>query len=163
MLNWKHSDELSRSSLPRQKTRTGLSANSAWDWMMISLALDLAEEIVDFNSTMLPLRATLQMWYMLFCQPTLHKPKWFLALFRSARTSCTTFGWFVPSRPIPQEKSGSLIYRHICLMNHEKTHQTKPLGQGGPLDALLTPWDPLTTPQSTPSDPYTGLLASLHS
>ena len=56
MLNWKHSDELSRSSLPRQKTRTGLSANSAWDWMMISLALDLAEEIVDFNSTMLSLK-----------------------------------------------------------------------------------------------------------
>ena len=81
MLNWKHSDELSRSSLPRQKTRTVLSANSAWDWMMISLALDLAEEIVDFNSTMLPLRATLQMWYMLFCQPTLHETKWFLALF----------------------------------------------------------------------------------
>ena len=35
-------------------------------------------------------------------------------LFRSARTSCTTFGWSV--RPfVPQEKSGSLIYRHVCL------------------------------------------------
>ena len=70
-------------------------------------------------------------------------------------------GSFVPSRP--QEKSGSLIYRHICLMNHEKTHQTNPMGPGGLLDALLTPWDPLATPQTTPSDPYTGLLASLHS
>ena len=47
-------------------------------------------------------------------------------IFRSARTSCTTFGWFVPSVRV-QEKSGSLIYRHICLMNHEETHQTNPM------------------------------------
>ena len=44
---------------------------------------------------------------------------------RSTRTSCTTFGWSRPSHPSRvQEKSGSLIYRHISLMNHEKTHQT---------------------------------------
>ena len=42
------------------------------------------------------------------------------AFFRSARTSCTTSGWPVD----PQEKSGSLIYRQICLMNHKKTHET---------------------------------------
>ena len=71
-------------------------------------------------------------------------------LFRSARTSCTTSDG---SRPVPQEKSGSLIYRHICLMNHVKTHQTNPMAPWHPLDALLTPWDPLATPQSTPSDP----------
>ena len=77
-----------------------------------------------------------------------------MLLFRSARTSCTTFGWSRPSRPSrPQEKSGSLIYRHICLMNHEKTHQTNPMAQWDPLDALVTPWDPLATPKSTPSDP----------
>ena len=40
-------------------------------------------------------------------------------------------GSFVPS--VPQEKFGSLIYRHICLMNHEDTHQTNP----------MAPWDPL--------------------
>ena len=51
-----------------------------------------------------------------------------------------------------QEKSGSLIYRHMCIMNHEKTHQTNPMAPWDPLDALLTPWNPLATPQSTPSD-----------
>ena len=29
------------------------------------------------------------------------------------------------------------IYRHICLMNHEKTHQTNPMAPWDPLDALL--------------------------
>ena len=32
-------------------------------------------------------------------------------------------------------------------MNHEKTHQTNPMAPWDPLDALLTPWDPLATPQ----------------
>ena len=45
------------------------------------------------------------------------------------------------------------IQRYMCLMNHEKTHQTNPKAPWDPLDALLTPWDPLATPQSTPSDP----------
>ena len=67
-------------------------------------------------------------------------------LFRSARTSCTTFNWFV--RPVRvQEKSGSLIYRHICLMNHEKTHQTNP----------MAPWDPL---DDHPEDPASCRLSS---
>ena len=35
-------------------------------------------------------------------------------------------------------------------MDHEKTHQTNPMAPWDPLDALLTPWDPLATPQSTP-------------
>ena len=42
----------------------------------------------------------------------------------------------------PQEKSGSLIYRHTCLMNHQKTRLT----------SLMAPWDPLATPW-VPSDP----------
>ena len=37
----------------------------------------------------------------------------------------------------PQEKSGSLIYRHICLMNHEKTYQTNPMAPWDPLIALV--------------------------
>ena len=57
--------------------------------------------------------------------------------------------WLVrPSRP--QEKSGSLIYRHICLMNHEKTHQTNPLAPWDPLDALLTPGTPWQPPNRPP-------------
>ena len=94
--------------------------------------------------------------YLYFSPPIPH-PFSLSFLFRSARTSCTTFGWSRPVRPSrpsrPQEKSGSLIYRHICLMNHEKTHQTNPMAQWDPLDALVTPWDPLATPKSTPSDP----------
>ena len=35
-------------------------------------------------------------------------------LFRSARTSCTTFNWSVPSRPVRvQEKSGSHIQAYV--------------------------------------------------
>ena len=62
-----------------------------------------------------------------------------LYLFRSARTSCTTFGWFVrPVRPSRAKNLDHYIYRHICLMNHEKTHQTNPMAPWDPLDALLT-------------------------
>ena len=43
----------------------------------------------------------------------------------------------------PQEKFESLIYRHICLMNHLKTHQTNPMAPWDPLDAPLNPWDAL--------------------
>ena len=93
---------------------------------------------------------------------------WFL--FRSARTSCTSFGWFVrssvPSVPsVPQEKCGSLIYRHICLMNHEDTHQTNPMAPWDPLDALSTPWDPLAPPIDPlrPINRSLGLIALLRS
>ena len=55
-----------------------------------------------------------------------------------------------------QGKSGALIYRHICFMNQEWTHRTDPMVPWDPLDA---PLDPLA-PQSTPSDPKTGVLAS---
>ena len=61
-------------------------------------------------------------------------------LFRSARTSCTTSDGPVRVFMCLQEKSGSHIYRHICLMNHKKTPQTNPMGPGDPLDGLLTPW-----------------------
>ena len=65
-----------------------------------------------------------------------------------------TVGPSRPVRPVPcARKIWITIYRHICLMNHEKTHQTNPMAPWDPLDALLTPWDPLATPQSTPSDP----------
>ena len=56
-------------------------------------------------------------------------------LFRSARTSCTTSDW--PARP--QEKSGSLKYRHTCLMNHQKSHQpTRWCQSGSPLSCPLS-------------------------
>ena len=62
----------------------------------------------------------------------------------------------VPSVPsVPQEKSGSLIYRHICLMNHEKTHQTNPMAPWDPLDALSTPLDPLGPPGPPNPPPQT--------
>ena len=54
-----------------------------------------------------------------------------------------------------QEKSGSLIYRHICLMNHQKTHQTNQ-SRGISQTSHLTPWDPrppfdpLWTPKHPP-------------
>ena len=51
-----------------------------------------------------------------------------------------------------QEKFGSLIYRHICLVNHLKTHQTNLMAPWDPLDAPLTPLD-LLAPPSTPNDP----------
>ena len=35
------------------------------------------------------------------------------------------------------------IYRHICLMNHQKTHQTNPMAPWNPLDAPLDPLGPL--------------------
>ena len=81
-----------------------------------------------------------------------------MSVFRSARTSCTTSDG---SRPVPQEKSGSLIYRHICLMNHVKTHQTNPMAPWHPLDALLTPWDPLGPPGNPPIDPLRPINRSL--
>ena len=69
-------------------------------------------------------------WYLL----TSLKP-----VFRSARSSCTTSG--CPVHPSAQ-KIWSLVYRHVCLLNHQKTHQT----------FLLTPWDPGAQPL-TPLDP----------
>ena len=72
--------------------------------------------------------------------------KEYVQLFRSARTSCTTFGW---SRPSVRAKNLDHLYTGI----YEKTHQTNPMAPWDPLDALLTPWDPLATPQSIPSDP----------
>ena len=39
----------------------------------------------------------------------------------------------------PQEKFGLHIYRHICLMNHLKTHQTN----------LMVSWDPIDAPLAT--------------
>ena len=44
----------------------------------------------------------------------------------------------VPSVPSAR-KIWITIYRHICLMNHEKTHQTNPMAPWDPLDALSTP------------------------
>ena len=37
----------------------------------------------------------------------------------------------------PQEKSGLLIYRHTCLMNHQKSHQTNPMAKWDPILSLL--------------------------
>ena len=38
----------------------------------------------------------------------------------------------IPLLVRPQEKFGSLIYRHICLLHHLNTHQTN----------LMAPWIP---------------------
>ena len=70
--------------------------------------------------------------------------------FRSARTSCTTSDG---SRPVPQEKSGSLIYRHICLMNHQETPQTNPMAQWDPLDVSFNPLGPPLAPPIAPLGP----------
>ena len=40
----------------------------------------------------------------------------------------------------PPEKSGSVIYSYICLVNHQKTSETNPMAPRDPLDA---PFDPL--------------------
>ena len=50
----------------------------------------------------------------------------------------------------PQEKFGSHIYRHRCLMNHLKTHQTNLMAPWDPLDVPLTPWDPQVPPHLPP-------------
>ena len=46
--------------------------------------------------------------------------KSYKVLFRSARTSCNTSGRSVPARQIWI----TYIHASICLMNHQKTHQT---------------------------------------
>ena len=64
--------------------------------------------------------------------------------FRSARTSCRTFEF--PTRPVPSVRNNFSrvhIYRHTCLMNHQKSHQTNLMAQRDPIDAPLTPWDPV--------------------
>ena len=38
------------------------------------------------------------------------------------------------------------IYRHTCLMTHQKSHQTNPMAQRDPIDAPLTPWVPVGLP-----------------
>ena len=45
-----------------------------------------------------------------------------------------------------------LIYRHICLMIYEKTHQTNLMAPRDPIDAPLDPLGP-PGPPSTASDP----------
>ena len=45
----------------------------------------------------------------------------YFSFFRFARTSCTTSG--DPPACLYAEKSWTPIYRHICLMNHQETHQ----------------------------------------
>ena len=52
----------------------------------------------------------------------------------------------VPSRPVRNNFSRVHIYRHTCLMNHQKSHQTNPMAQRDPIDAPLTPWDPVGLP-----------------
>ena len=76
-------------------------------------------------------------------------------LFRSARTSCSYLGWSAQ----PQCKSRSPVYRHICLMNYQRTHQNNLMAPWGlPLDPLghsrRNPW-PTGTQQApgTPLDP----------
>ena len=49
-----------------------------------------------------------------------------------------------------QEKPGSLLYWHICLMNHQKTHQTNPMAPKDPLDAPLGPLGPPGYPNRPP-------------
>ena len=52
-----------------------------------------------------------------------------------------------PSRPSVRKKFSRVhIYRHTCLMNHQKSHQTNPMAQREPIDAPLTPWDPVGLP-----------------
>ena len=65
-------------------------------------------------------------------------------LFRSARTSCRTFDF--PVHPSRDNFSWVHIYRHTCLMDHQKSHQTNPMAQRDPIDAPLTPWDPVGLP-----------------
>ena len=67
-------------------------------------------------------------------------------IFRSARTSCTTFGWIVQCTPVRKKNLDHNIYRHTCLMNNQKSHQTNPMAQRDPIDAPLTPWDPVGLP-----------------
>ena len=38
------------------------------------------------------------------------------------------------------------IYRHICLMNYQETHQTNPMAQWDPLVVSLNPLGPLAPP-----------------
>ena len=53
-----------------------------------------------------------------------------------------------PCPPVPSRNNFSWvhIYRHTCLMNHQKSHQTNPMAQRDPIDAPLTPWDPVGLP-----------------
>ena len=48
-------------------------------------------------------------------------------------------------------------------MNHDKTHQTNPMAKWDPLDALVTPWDPLAPPihPIRPINRSLGLIALL--
>ena len=56
----------------------------------------------------------------------------------------------VPLSVCPQEKFGSIIYRHICLMNHLKTHQTNLMAPRDPLDVPLDPLGPAGPPHRPP-------------
>ena len=40
----------------------------------------------------------------------------------------------------------NLIYRHICLMNHQETNQTNPMTPWDSLNVLIDPSDPLKAP-----------------
>ena len=77
-------------------------------------------------------------------------------VFRSARTSCTTFGW---SRPVPSVRKKNLdhLYTGIYALWIMKRLIKPTLWPNGipwmPSWPPGTPWDPLATPQSTPSDP----------
>ena len=69
-----------------------------------------------------------------------------IRLFRSARTSCRTFESPSTRPPVRDNFSWVHIYRHTCLMNHQKSHQTNLMAQRDPIDAPLTPWDPVGLP-----------------
>ena len=40
----------------------------------------------------------------------------------------------------------NLDHFYTCLMNHQKSHQTNQMAQRDPIDAPLTPWDPVGLP-----------------
>ena len=74
--------------------------------------------------------------------------------FRSARTSCTTFGWFVrPAPSVPQEKYGLLYYTGIYalwIMNRLIKPTLWPHGiPWMPSRPPGTPWQPPNRPPQT--------------
>ena len=71
-------------------------------------------------------------------------------LFRSARTSCTTSG--EPARPYAL-KIWTPVYRQICLMNNQETHETNPMAPWDPQDAPLEPLVPPGPPNRPPGTP----------
>ena len=101
--------------------------------------------------------AEVKSYWEIFGKEGIRKRCNLVKLFRSARTSCTTFGWFVQSRPSAIKIWITYIQAYMPYESC-KDSSNQPYG---PMASLGCPLDPLGPPGNPPIDPLRPINRSL--